>query len=70
MDGDGDVDFDDIDALVLALVNPSDYEAMYGVPPERRGDIDRDGDNDFDRRSSYKTSEFVWRKGSYTRTVP
>ena len=48
MNCDGGVDFDDIDALVLALLDPSDYEATYGVPPESRGDIDGDGDNDYD----------------------
>ena len=48
MDCDGDVDFDDIEAMVLALLTPNDYEATYGVPPESRGDIDGDGDNDYD----------------------
>jgi len=48
MDGDGDVDFEDIGALVLALRDASAYEATYGVPPELRGDLDGDGDNDFD----------------------
>jgi len=48
MDGDGDVDFDDIGAFVLALNDPAAYEAMFGVPPAVRGDTDGDGDHDFD----------------------
>lgn len=48
MDCDGDVDFDDIDAFVLGLNNPADYEAQFGVPPSLKGDEDGDGDQDFD----------------------
>ncbi len=48
MDCDGDIDFDDIDDFVLGLNNPSDYEAMFGVPPSFKGDTDGDGDQDFD----------------------
>lgn len=48
MDCDGDVDFDDIDAMVLALRRPEEYESTYGVPAELKGDLDGDGDLDFD----------------------
>jgi len=48
MDTDGDTDFDDIAAFVLALNDPAAYEATYGVPPVMMGDTDNDGDNDFD----------------------
>jgi len=48
MDLDGNVDFDDITALVLGLQDPASYEQTYGVPASRHGDIDRDGDADFD----------------------
>jgi MYXO-CTERM domain-containing protein len=48
MDGDRDIDFDDIDDFVLGLNDPAAYAAMFGVPPLMRGDTDNDGDNDFD----------------------
>ena len=48
MDFDGDVDMDDIDALVVALRNAGVYEDIYGVPPNANGDTDDDGDFDFD----------------------
>ncbi len=48
MDCDGDVDFDDIDELVVGLTNPNQYESIYGVPPQLKGDTDGDGDLDFD----------------------
>jgi hypothetical protein len=48
LDCDGDVDFDDIDDLVLGLNDPSRYEAVFGVPPALKGDTDGDGDLDFD----------------------
>jgi hypothetical protein len=53
MDGDSDVDFDDIDDFVLGLNNPSQYESSFGVPPEVRGDTDMDGDMDFDDISGF-----------------
>jgi len=53
MDGDGDIDFDDIDAFVLGLNNPAEYENMFGVPPSLRGDTDGDGDQDFDDVSGF-----------------
>ncbi len=48
MDGDGSIDTDDIEALVLALRNRALYEQTYGMSPTLAGDIDRDGDLDFD----------------------
>lgn len=48
MDCDGDVDFDDIDDLVVGLTDPGQYEESYGVPPQLKGDTDGDGDLDFD----------------------
>lgn len=48
MDCDDDVDFDDIDDLVLGLNMPLEYENLFGVPPQLKGDTDGDGDLDFD----------------------
>ncbi len=48
MDCDGDVDFDDIDAFALGLINPEDYENQFGVPPTTKGDLDDNGRFDFD----------------------
>ncbi len=48
MDGDGDVDFDDVPALVMALSDAALYAQTYGVSPAVRGDLEGDGDFDFD----------------------
>jgi hypothetical protein len=48
MDGNGLVDEADVGALVLALRDPLSYEATYGLTPVAAGDIDRDGDVDYD----------------------
>ncbi|MFV2068496.1 MAG: lamin tail domain-containing protein, partial [Pirellulales bacterium] len=48
LDGNGKVDAGDIEALVLALRNPTAYEAAYGMAATVAGDIDQDGDVDFD----------------------
>jgi len=48
MDFDGDIDFDDIVALVLGLTDLDVYEVLYGAPPNANGDTDGDGDLDFD----------------------
>ncbi len=48
LDTDGDIDFDDIDAFVLGLVNATQYEAQFGVSPVLHGDMDQDGLFDFD----------------------
>jgi len=48
MDGDGDVDFDDIGAFVLGIHDSVAYENQYGLPPATSGDLDGDGDFDFD----------------------
>ena len=46
MDCDGDIDFDDIDPFVLGLREPDEYEEIFGLPPDVKGDTD--GDLDFD----------------------
>jgi len=43
MDRDGDVDFDDIPALVIGLNDPASYESIYNVPPQFAGDFTGDG---------------------------
>jgi hypothetical protein len=48
MDGNGVVDFDDVDPFVLGLNDAAAYAQQYGVPPSVRGDIDADGDQDYD----------------------
>jgi hypothetical protein len=48
MDFDGDLDYDDIDALAAALHDAAAYEDRYGVPPETNGDTDGDEDFDYD----------------------
>jgi hypothetical protein len=48
MDLNGSVTLDDIDGFVLGLKDPAAYEATYGVPAQLNGDIDQDGDLDFD----------------------
>ncbi len=45
---DGTVDFDDIDAFVLGLTDPADYEATFGAPATLKGDMNEDGRFDFD----------------------
>jgi len=48
MDGNGNVDFDDIEAFVLGLNDPAGYEARFGVRPSLKGDTDSNGQFDFD----------------------
>ena len=51
MDGDRDLDFDDIEPFVLALQDPLQYQSTFGVTEQGmldRGDTDVDGDMDFD----------------------
>ncbi len=48
MDFDDDVDFDDIDDLVLGLNNAAQYQSLYLVSPSAHGDMDGDFDLDFD----------------------
>ena len=45
---DGVVNFDDINAFVLALTDPATYQATYGYPAEQAGDLNCDGLVDFD----------------------
>ncbi|OHB79534.1 MAG: hypothetical protein A2W31_07200 [Planctomycetes bacterium RBG_16_64_10] len=48
LDCSGQVDFDDIGPLVLALTDPAGYRAQFDLDPIVYGDMDRDGDLDFD----------------------
>jgi hypothetical protein len=48
LDRDGDADFDDIDDFVLALNDPTGYEALRGQPARVTGDQTEDWDVDFD----------------------
>jgi hypothetical protein len=48
MNCDGTVDFDDIDAFVLALVDQAGYEEAYPECDRLLGDYDNDGDITFD----------------------
>lgn len=48
MDCDGDIDFDDIDDLVLGLTDPDGYAEARGIAAWLKGDTDQDGDLDFD----------------------
>jgi hypothetical protein len=48
MDHDGDVDFDDIDDLVLAMNDAAGYKALYGVDAVLGGDMNDDGKIDDD----------------------
>lgn len=47
-DLDGDIDFDDIDDLVMGLTDPLAYLAAKGHGSSATSDMDRDGDLDFD----------------------
>jgi hypothetical protein len=48
MNLDGILDFDDVDPFVLGLIDVDTYVATYGMTPNIHGDIDGDGDQDFD----------------------
>jgi hypothetical protein len=48
MNCDVQVDFDDIESLLLGLNDPLGYEATFGMAPAHKGDLDVDGDFDFD----------------------
>ncbi|MBK9127245.1 MAG: hypothetical protein IPM13_05550 [Phycisphaerales bacterium] len=48
MDCDGDVDFDDIDAFILALQGPFEYNSVYPCCPWHHGDLNDSGFVDFD----------------------
>jgi hypothetical protein len=48
LDCDSDVDFDDIDDLILGLTDPAAYEALFGMSADVKGDTDGDGNLDFD----------------------
>jgi hypothetical protein len=48
MDNDRDVDVDDIQAFVLGLTSPVEYQNQFGFAPFVNGDMDADGDLDFD----------------------
>jgi hypothetical protein len=67
MDGDNDVDFDDIDDFVLGLNNPGAYESQHGVPPALRGSTDMDADLDFDDIPGFVA---ILSGGTSSRAVP
>jgi len=69
MDRDGDVDFDDVQPLVLALTSPGSYEQMYGVAAALHGDVDDDGDLDFDDIDEF-VQLLVVPSTSFRHTVP
>jgi hypothetical protein len=48
MDCDGDVDYDDIDALTLAITDPEEYAETYPDCVIELGDLNDDGEVDFD----------------------
>jgi len=48
MNLDGILDSNDVDPFVLGLIDPKAYWLAYGVTPNIHGDIDGDGDQDFD----------------------
>jgi hypothetical protein len=48
MDGNGVTDFDDVEPFVLGLNDPVAFAGQFGLPPADRGDMDTDGDFDFD----------------------
>ena len=48
MNLDGRIDMDDLGPLVESLRDVRAYEAIYEVPPALAGDMDDDGDLDFD----------------------
>jgi hypothetical protein len=45
---DGQIGPDDVTDFVLGLMDPAAYELRHGVPATLAGDVDRDGDLDFD----------------------
>ncbi|MFV2070397.1 MAG: hypothetical protein ACC645_25815, partial [Pirellulales bacterium] len=55
MDGNGQVDFDDLVGFQLAIGDPTAYRQQYGVGPFLRGDMDGDGDVDFDDISGFQS---------------
>ena len=48
-------DQDDLYVLALALSDTLHYESLYGVPPALAGDMDGDGDLDFDDIAGFVT---------------
>ncbi|MBK9126671.1 MAG: PQQ-dependent sugar dehydrogenase [Phycisphaerales bacterium] len=48
LNNDGVINFNDIDAFVLALTNPTEYQNQYGLPATRAGDLNCSGTVDFD----------------------
>ncbi|MFV1965321.1 MAG: sulfatase [Pirellulaceae bacterium] len=53
LDGDGDVDFRDIDAFVVGLNDPNGFVERYGVAAGVRGDVNRNYTFDFDDIPSF-----------------
>ncbi len=48
LNGDGQLDADDLESFALALRDAKRYEALFGRSPVPGGDVDSDGDLDFD----------------------
>jgi len=48
LNGDGQVDMNDIRPFVLAIADPVAYENAFGAPAALAGDLDGDGDLDYD----------------------
>jgi len=67
---DADIDFDDIDAMVLGLTDPNAYVATFGVDPVRRGDTNEDQDFDFDDITGFVNLLGGVAGGSRVQTVP
>ena len=53
LNNDGVVNFDDVDAFVLALFDPAGYQTHYGYPATQAGDLNCDGLVDFDDISPF-----------------
>ncbi len=52
-DGDGDVDFDDIDDMLLALQDRNAYEEQFGISALLAADVNRDGRLDHEDLSQF-----------------
>jgi len=67
MDGNGQVDFDDLAAFQLGIGDPIAYRQRYRVGPFLRGDMNGDGDFDFDDITGFQA---LFLGGGAAVTVP